>query len=226
MEVAVQTAKRLVPQAEKGSHERLAQRIIFAFNSLAKSASLAASMGDVSVRVPDAETILMTPLSLFVEGLTLNDLIEVTMGGRIVGRRGRPGFSAQIHLAIYKQRPDVEDIVHCHAPMATVLGLCELPIPPVTVDAVAFTDLPRVPPYIPPDKQWARELAAHLADGAPAALLLNHGIVTVGGSLRQAVRRTLTLEETSRIFVACRLLQCVPPSLPPDAVEILRQQSF
>jgi ribulose-5-phosphate 4-epimerase/fuculose-1-phosphate aldolase len=225
-EVAMQVAEQVVSPVEKEQQQRLAQRIVSAFSTLARSALLATTVGDMSVRMPDTDTILMAPPRPFVEELTLKDLLEVTMGGRIVGRRGRPGFSAQVHLAIYGQRPDVKAVVHSHAPMATVLGLCELRTPPVTVDAVPFADLPRVPSSIPPDRQWVEEVATHLAGGAPAALLLNHGIVTVGENLREAVRRTLALEETSRILVTCHLLQRVPPSLPPDAVEILRGLSF
>lgn len=204
----------------------LAQEIISSFESLAKSGMLGASVGDVSLRMPGADSMLITPATPFVEHVDESDLIEVGMNGRLLHKRGRPTFSMQIHLAIYKQRPDVNAIVHCHAPVATVLGICELPIPPVTFDAVPFVDLPRVPAAIVQDGQWAQEVAAHLAGGAPAALLLNNGIVAVGEDARQAVRRTLALEETARILVVCYLLQQVPVALPSQAVEILRDSLF
>jgi ribulose-5-phosphate 4-epimerase/fuculose-1-phosphate aldolase len=200
----------------------LAQEIISSFESLAKSGMLGASVGDVSLRVPGADSMLITPLTPLVEHVDESDLIEVGMNGRLLHKRGRPTFSMQMHLAIYKQRPDVNAIVHCHAPVSTVLGICELPIPPVTFDAIPFVDLPRVPAAIVQDGQWAHEVAAHLAGGAPAALLLNNGIVAVGEDARQAVRRTLALEETARILVVCYLLQQVPVALPSQAVEILR----
>jgi len=219
---AAQALEWPASRAKDEAKEHLAQQIISAFNSLARSSLLGTSVGDVSVRMFGTDSILITPEMPFVEELTINDLLEVTMGGRIMHRRGRPSFSQQMHLAIYRQRPDVKAIVHSHAPVATVLGICELPIPPVTVDAVPFVDLPRVPAFLR-DGQWAQEVSARLAGEAPAALLLNHGIVTIGTNLQQAVRRTLALEETARILVLCYLLQQVPVTLPPEVVEILRQ---
>jgi ribulose-5-phosphate 4-epimerase/fuculose-1-phosphate aldolase len=172
--------------------------------------------------VPGTGNVLITPLTPFVEEVTAEDLLEVSLAGRILHKHGRPTFLMQMHLAIYKQRADVQAIVHSHAPVATVLGLCELPIPPVTFDAVPFVELPRVPVLTVLNSQWAQDVAARLAGGAPAALLLNNGIVTVGEDLRQAVNRTLALEETARILVLCYLMQQVPVALPASAVEILR----
>lgn len=217
---------RVVEPAVLVGSTNLALEIISSFESLAKSGILGASVGDVSLRVPGADSMLITPSTPFVEHVDESDLVEVGMNGRLLHKRGRPTFLMQMHLAIYKQRPDVHAIVHCHAPVATVLGICELPIPPVTFDAVPFVDLPRVPAAFVQDGQWAQEVAAHLAGGAPAALLLNNGIVAVGVDARQAVRRTLALEETARILVVCYLLQQVPVALPSQAVEILRDSLF
>jgi L-fuculose-phosphate aldolase len=197
------------------------EQLMSAVDSLARSSLLGASQGDISVRLPGADHMLITPLAAFVEKLDASDLIEIA-GARLVRKRGRPSFSMQMHLAIYGSRPDVNAIVHTHAAVATVLGLCELPIPPVTFDSVPFVDLPRVPASALEQGQWPHEVANHLRDGAPAALLLNNGVVTVGEDLRQAVGRVLSLEETARILVVCHLLRQVPLTLPTQAVEILR----
>jgi L-fuculose-phosphate aldolase len=222
-ESLAQTVERMVVESQDDSSECLARQIVTAFDSLAKSGLLGASTGDVSLRLPGSDGMLVTPLVPFVEGLSASDVIKIA-GGRMVHRRGRPSFSMQMHLEVYRRRPDVNAIVHCHAPVATVLGICELPIPPVTFDAVPFVDLPRVPASVTEDSHWPQEVAARLAGGAPAALLLNNGIVTVGNDIHQAVRRTLALEETARILVVCYLLQQVPVTLPASAVEILRNE--
>lgn len=219
-EFLAQTLERTV--VENGDDSKhMALQLVAAVDNLAKSGLLGASAGDASMRLPGEDSMLVTPLAPFVEGLSVADVVEIA-NGRIVHRRGRPSFSMQMHLEVYKRRPDVNAIVHCHAPVATVLGICELPIPPVTFDAVPFVDLPRVPASVTEDSHWPQEVAARLAGSAPAALLLNNGIVTVGDDIRQAVRRTLALEETARILVVCYLLQQVPVTLPAAAVEILR----
>jgi len=203
--------------------EQFVEQLISASSDLGKSGLLGSASGDLSVRLPGDAGILATPLVPFVEQLTPADLLEVSMNGHLIHKRGRPSFSLQMHLAIYKQRPDVIAIAHSHAAVATVMGICELPIPPVTFDSIPFVDLPRVPAAIAHDTQWGQTVATHLAGGAPAALLVNEGVVTLGADLRTAVRRMLALEETARILVVCYLLQQVPATLPPSAVDILRE---
>ncbi len=219
---SAKVAPQAACEAASELHEGLAEQIISAFGDLARSGLLGASVGEISLRMPGTDQILATPPIPFVEELAASDLLQVTMDGRIVHKRGRASFSLQMHLAIYGQRPDVHAIVHSHAPVATVLGICVLPIPPVTFDAVPFVDLPRVSASNTQDSQWVREVSGRLAAGAPAALLLNHGIVTVGADLHEAVRRTLALEETARIVVVCHLMRQIPTALPAQAVEILR----
>ncbi|MEM4724734.1 MAG: class II aldolase/adducin family protein [Candidatus Hadarchaeum sp.] len=223
-ESVAQVAGQFVP-ARKSSFntkELWAQQIAIALDSLVRSGLLSTSTGEISVRMSATDTILITPSMPFVEKVTANDLFELTMESRIIGKRGHPSFAQQMHVAIYNARADVRAIVHSNAPMATVLGICQLPIPPITLDAVPFTDLPRIPAHLLLKQQWPREVAAKLADGAPAALLLNNGIVTVGLDLQQAVRRAIALEDTARLLVICHLLHQAPGVLPPEAVEILR----
>jgi L-fuculose-phosphate aldolase len=175
------------------------------------------------VRIQHSDSILITPRTPFLEPIAERELLQITLDGRIAHKRGRASFRERIHLEIYRRCPDVQAIVHNHAPMATVLGICDLTIPPVTFEAIPFMDLPRVAAVGVPLEQWPGNIATALASGAPAALLINDGVITVGSDLQQAVRRTLALEETARILVVARLLQMVPRSFPPEAVEVLKQ---
>ncbi|MBC7231649.1 MAG: class II aldolase/adducin family protein [Chloroflexi bacterium] len=206
--------------------EQWAPQIMMALDSLVRSSLLSTSTGEISTRVSTTDTVLMTPSVPFVEKITANDLLELTIEGRILGKRGHPSLAQQMHLAIYRARADVRAIVHCKAPMTTVLGICQLPIPPITMEAIPFTDLPRIPAYPLLKQQWLREVAAKLTDGIPAALLLHEGMVTIGLDLQQAVRRAIALENTARILVICHLLHQVPSALPPEAVDVLRNTPF
>ena len=220
---AVSLSNSIAATGADEAREALARQVVSAFHELAKTSLLSVTTGDLSVRIPQSNSILITPHTPFVEPIAQHELLEIALSGRLVHRRGRPSFREQIHLEIYRRRPDVQAIVHNHAPLATVLGVCDLPVPPVTLDAIPFVDLPRVPAVGVLVEQWPASIAAALAQGAPAALLINDGVIAVGSDLQQAVRRTLAFEETARILVVARLLQMVPSSLPPEAVEALKQ---
>lgn len=216
---AAQRASRIVDDAR----ERQAQQVVATLHDLGGSRLLGTCVGDVSVRIAGTDRFLATWEVPFLQKLNVDQLLEATMDGEILHKRKHATFSLQMHAAVYVQRPDVQAIVHSHAPFATVLGVCDLPIPPVTFDSLPFLDVPRVAPSAPSEVRWPQEAAQALADGAVAALLVHHGIVTVGTHLWQAVRRTLVLEETARILVIAHLLRQVPSTLAPEAVEILGQ---
>jgi len=211
---------------EQQTREHVAQRLIVAFDDLAKSGLFAAAAGDASARIPGTDHILITPHTLFLDQLRPGALLEISLDGRVLGKRGHPTLDAQVHLAIYRQRPDIAAIVHTHAPFATVLGICELPVPPVTFDAIPFMDIPRVPAGGSAGSQNAEEVAARLTHAVPAILLLHHGTLTVGTDLRQAVRRAVELEETARILVICHLLNQLPGTVPAEVVETLKHCGY
>lgn len=209
----------IVPDAR----EDAASQLLSARASLAGCGSLAGCVGELSVRIPDTESALVTPHVALAVPLDRSAFLEMTLDGRIPHKRARPTFSAQVHLEIYKQKPEIGAIVHTHAPFATLMGICALPVPPVTFDAIPFGSLPRVEVSAHTADKWPEEVAAEMVDGVGAALLIHDGTIAVGAHLPEVVRRTLALEETARILVLAHLLDQLPSSLPPEAIPLLRQ---
>jgi L-fuculose-phosphate aldolase len=212
----------IVPDARKDA----ASQLLSARANLTGCGSLAGCVGELSVRIPDTELALVTPHVSLAVPLQRSALQEMTLDGRILHKRARPAFSAQVHLEIYKQRPDVGAIVHTHAPFATVMGICALPIPPVTFDAIPFANLARVEISEHTADRWPQEVAAEMSGGAGAALLIHDGTIAVGAHLLEVVRRTIALEETARILVLAYLLDQLPSTVPPEAVQVLKQVPF
>jgi len=71
--------------------------------------------------------------------------------------------------------------------------------------------------------------SAELCQGAvealqhsPAVLLQNHGLLTVGWTLRQAANRTMAIEEVVKIMLACKLFGKEPATLPAEVLELLQ----
>jgi len=179
--------------------------------------------GNISARVADEpDAFLITPTRLHKGGLHPQDIVRVDSAGKPAGRRQRPSVETALHLAIYAAYPEVEAVVHTHAPLATALGLVRGHIPPISVDAVPFVDTQVVPYGLPGDPALIERVAQALAH-SPAVLLQNHGLLTVGWTLRQAANRALALEEVISILLACRLLGQEPATLPEETVALLRQ---
>jgi 3,4-dihydroxyphthalate decarboxylase len=111
-----------------------------------------------------------------------------------------------IYTEIFKARPDVNAVVHCHASMCIALSLADKPIDWVHMQSSRFKGgtpiFPR-PIYILDESEGA-ELAKALGD-ASALMIKGHGIVTVGATIDEACVNALYMERTAKIMAIARL---------------------
>jgi autoinducer 2 (AI-2) kinase len=178
--------------------------------------------GNVSVLIPDSEELWITPTQLHKGGLTEEKLIRVNLKGKRLEGQDRPSVETPMHLLIYRTRPDVGAIIHSHAPMATVVGLFDEPVPPLTIEAVALAEAPLVPFLLSGTKELSQTVVDALGDGS-AVLLQNHGLLTVGKDLREASNKAHQLEFAARTVVICRLLGGGPALIPHKLAEFLKK---
>jgi ribulose-5-phosphate 4-epimerase/fuculose-1-phosphate aldolase len=123
-----------------------------------------------------------------------------------------------IYTEIFKARPDVNAIVHCHPAMCIALSLAEQPIDWVHMQSSRFkggTPIYPRPIYILDDSEGA-ELARALGS-ASALMIKGHGIVTVGATIDEACMGALYMERTAKIMAIARLHGYRGPT--PDSIE-------
>ena len=197
-------------------------QIVSVVNELYDAGSMTPKGGNVSTRIPDSEEIWITPTQLFKGALTEESLIRVNLQGRKLEGRDRPSVEMPMHLLVYRTREDVGAVVHTHAPMATVLGLFDDPIPPLTIEAIALADAPVVPFLLSGTKELCQSVVDALGDGS-AVVLQNHGLLTAGGDLREAAMKAQQLEFAARTVVVCRLLGGEPALIPEKLAEFLKK---
>lgn len=167
--------------------------------------------GNLSVRSGDL--VAVTPSGLDYDALTPARICVVDLEGRVAQGRCRPSSELPLHLQIYA-RSDTAAVVHTHSPYATVLGTVVPELPPIHYLIADLGGRVRVAPYATPGSQ---ELAAHLEvalAGRAAALLANHGTITIAGSLARAYSRSLLLEWLSALYYRARVIG--EPSLVGD----------
>lgn len=171
--------------------------------------------GNLSARLgPDR--LLCTPSGLCKGLLKPEDLCVVDMAGKQVDHRAAGFESARhrtrsseilLHVAIYRERPDVEAVVHTHAPHATAFAITHMTVPSC-ISAEVEVYLGEVPmaPYATPGTAAVGESVAPLVRDANVILLANHGTVSCGKSLEEALHRTEILESYCRLLLLARPL--------------------
>lgn len=181
-----------------------------------------ATGGNLSVRDPERpERAWITPRGAFKGALSPENMVLMDMHGqRCPEQRGVPSSEAKIHAALLAARADVQAVVHCHAPKATILVNAELPFLPISTESAFLTDLGRIPFVMPGTDALAQALVAALGGGW-GVLMQNHGLIVAARSLRRAADITQIIERTAEIIIGCYALGRKPPVLPDDVVKEL-----
>jgi L-fuculose-phosphate aldolase len=177
--------------------------------------------GNVSVRV-GLDRVCITPSGYHKGFMRPADLLLVDLDGQVCFGQGQPSSETPMHLMLYRCRSDVQAVVHAHPPIATALTVAgyDLATTLLPEAVVALGQVPTVPYQMPTTWAFAAAVSEAMQD-ATAALLENHGSVTVGHSLQAAFNAMETVERTAQIFYLATAMGQVR-ALPPEALDALR----
>jgi L-fuculose-phosphate aldolase len=169
--------------------------------------------GNVSGRLGDG-TICLTPSSLDYEAMRLDDLVVVDLDGSVVSGHRSPTSEKDLHLACYRAFPEVGGVIHSHPVFATMFACAREPIPALIEEFVVYVggDVPVCDYVRTGTPELGAEAVRHLHDRS-AALLANHGMLTIGASPEQALHVAAVVERTARIVHGARQLG-TPAALP------------
>ena len=174
--------------------------------------------GNTSARAGD-QTIVVKASGCAFEDCTESDYLAIDMAtGDVLGSDRKPTCEIHMHLACYLRRPDVNAVIHTHAPIATGVASAGQTIPPLFPDLVALVGVPiPVVPYVVPAGLALANAVAPLIENHNAVLLGNHGVLTVGSNVREAYFRNVMIEEAAKTWLAARAAG-TPYVLSPDEV--------
>ena len=175
--------------------------------------------GNVSVK--DEGLIYITPSGMPKDTLDYSDIIVMDFKGNILEGSGKPSSEMRFHTLIYKERPDVNAIIHAHPPIATGFSIAhrEIPIGIHEEATIVLGEVPVLPYAVTSSEELAEEVASAIRK-SNAALLSNHGAITVGESLEQAFRRMEELENLCEMIMVASTVGKVN-KIPKDKLKEL-----
>ena len=166
----------------------------------------ASNDGNISARLDDRR-LLMTPKSV-CKGFMSPDMMVITDldGKKLAGDRD-PSSEMQMHLEVYRQRPDARAVVHAHPPIATGFAVAGIPLDRAVL-AEVVTTLGSVPiaEYATPSTKELPEAVRKYVRAHDGMLLANHGALTLGADLFSAYYKMETIEHFAHISLVARLL--------------------
>jgi L-ribulose-5-phosphate 4-epimerase len=196
------------------------QQIIQIVNELFAMGLLTATGGNISAKAEEEGTFWITPSQMYKGGLTEDDLVRIRPDGTVLAGSRVPSVEYHMHWRCYEVRQDCTAAVHTHAPIATAFGICNQTFPPINTDAVFLADTVTVPWYMPGSLELA-EAVGEAMRKSKGCILQNHGLMTVGPTLRKAATRAMMLEETAKIVLYTKQFGGTVSLVPDDWIERL-----
>lgn len=143
---------------------------------------------------------------------------------------GRPNPGVRFHVWIYKKRPDVQAIVHTHAPYASALAATGTALKTIHMDSAMLHGTAHLPewPGVPVADDEGRIISGALG-AAKTILLANHGLLAAGASVEEATYLAVFFERAARMQVramAAGGYREVEPRLAEEARDFLLQPSI
>jgi L-fuculose-phosphate aldolase len=143
---------------------------------------------------------------------------------------GRPNPGVRFHVWIYGKRPDVQSIVHTHAPYASALSCTSSSLKTIHMDAAMLHGTAHLPewPGVPVADDEGRIISGALG-AAKTILLANHGLLAAGASVEEAAYLAVFFERAARMQLAAMAAggyKEVKPALAEEARDFLLQPSI
>jgi len=167
---------------------------------------LASTDGNLSARLPDGN-VVCTPTMINKGFVRPEDPVVVDLEGRHVRGERKASSEIAMHTFVYKLRPDINAVVHCHPPCATAYAAAGIPLNKALISEVvlALGCIPIADYGTPGTPELTERLAPWVAN-YDALLMANHGVVSYGADMMEAYNRMDTVEHFAKISIYTRIL--------------------
>jgi ribulose-5-phosphate 4-epimerase/fuculose-1-phosphate aldolase len=210
---------------EERQHRK--QRLAAGFRLFGKFGFEEGVAGHITARDPERlDHFWVNPFGMSFCHITASDLILVNSRGEIVEGEGMVNTAAfAIHSTIHEARPDVIAAAHTHSVHGKAWSSLGRLLDPLTQDACAFYDdhgLFDDYTGVVVDVEEGKRIA-HALDENKAVILRNHGLLTVGKSVEEAVWWFITMERSCQAQLLAEAAG-TPIPIPPEMARLTKTQ--
>lgn len=174
---------------------------------LGSSGLTAGTTGNISIFNRQQGLAAVSPSSMAYGGMRAEDVVVVDMEHNVVDGNFRPSTEYAMHLNCYKERQDINAVVHTHAPNVTTLAVLGWDLPAIhyMIALAGRAIVPCVPYAIFGSAELAAAALKHL-EGGYAVLLESHGALTTGPDIAYAYSLTEQIEFCAEIYLKAKSL--------------------
>ena len=179
------------------------------------------SAGNISTRTEDG-LVAITPGGIKYHNLTLEDISIVDLNGNLVEGL-KPSAEIPMHIAIYRNKPDVGSICHTHSTFAITFAMLGDEVPIANLELMVCGAPIPVASWACPGTSKAGEVAVEIFASRPelkVILLRKHGLVAIGSNLNHAFDMAFNAEIGFQSYHQALLLGKAEPITNEELSEI------
>ena len=183
--------------------KKIKQKLVVSAKKLEKLGLNIGSEGNISIKRND--TIFITPSGVHSDQLDDEGIAIVDIKGNLKNKK-KPSSEILMHLYLYRARPEINSIVHCHSTWATVLSCSRKKIPAFhyMVGEFGGNDVKCSKYATFGTKKLASNVLSVIKDRS-GCLISNHGQITVADNIENAFNLAIALEKLSKQYFLCKL---------------------
>ena len=183
---------------------------------------VAANDGNISVKIGPNEY-LCTPTGVSKGFMTPDFICKVDGEGKVIQANAgfKPSSEIKMHMRVYKERPDVNAVVHAHPMYATSFAIAGIPLTqPIMPEAIIALGCVPIAKYGRPSTEEIPDAVSEHLQYFDAVLLENHGALTFSDSLLNAYYKMESTEFYAQLLYQSKVLGG-PKEFTPQQVEDL-----
>jgi len=163
--------------------------------------------GNISFFDREKGLIAITPSGIFYHLRKIEDICVMDLQGNILEGDKAPTSELALHTTLYKNRPDINAVIHTHPLHTCVFSVLNEPIPQVLAEeTMGFAGNVPLAAYAPPGTQKLADLVLlAMEPDKKACVLANHGLVTAAADLKKAMQMSLAIEDEAYILLMSRI---------------------
>lgn len=189
-----------------------------------KSGMTVGTWGNISYRDPETNLMYLSPSGMDYMQIEPQHVVVLDLDLNVIDGAAEPSIEKNMHAAVYRNRADVNAVVHTHPVYSTVFGVIREELPAVSEDfaqivggSVKFCET-----YELPGTPELGEAAVKALEQNNAVMLPNHGALSVAPTMAMALKVSLVLEKNAEIYLYARMLG-TPNLFEPEDIEAMQQ---
>jgi ribulose-5-phosphate 4-epimerase/fuculose-1-phosphate aldolase len=144
-----------------------------------------------SARVPGSEDFLINPYGLMFDEITASNLVRIDAHGKVIDDPLDLGYNEAgfvIHGCMHEVRPEVNCVIHTHTRAGVAVSAMKCGLLPISQHAMRVQRQCTYHDYegIALDMSERERMAASLGKRSKVMILRNHGLLTLGATVREA----------------------------------------